>query len=72
MTVTAYAGAFNQVGQQRKNRRRIALGRRRLTNGQTNFTLRMGHASQAVDQHQNIQTLIAEILCNHMGHVRRF
>ena len=32
----------------------------------------MGHAGQAVDQHQHVFTLVAEILGNHMGQVRGF
>ena len=70
--MTAYASALNQIGQQGKHRRWITFGCGGFANGQANFTLGMCHTCQAVDQHQNIQALIAKIFGNDMRHVRGF
>ena len=72
MSMTTDTGAFNQIGQQSKHRRRVAFGGGRLANGQANFALRMGHACEAVDQHQDVQALVAKVFGNHVRHVRCF
>ena len=64
------ACALDQIRQQREHRRRVALGGRRLADRQAHLALRMGHACQAVDQHQHILALVPKILGDHMRQVR--
>ena len=48
------AGAFEQRRQQREHRRRIALGRRRLAGGQTDFALRHREARHRIHHQQDV------------------
>ena len=70
MAMTAHTPTLNQVGKQGEHRRWIPFGSRRLANRQTDLALCMGHAGQAVTQHQDVLALVTEILGNHMRHVR--
>ncbi len=69
-TVFASTSAFEQARQRCKHRRRISLGRGRLTNRQAHFAPRHGHASHRVHHQQDIFALIAEVLGNGGRHQR--
>ena len=68
-TLSAHASPLDQVGQQGKHRRWIAFGGGWFAHGQTNFTLGVGDAGQAVDQHEHVFALVAEVFGDHMGQV---
>ena len=63
---------FDQLRQFGKHRGRVALGSGWLADGQTDFTLRMGDAGQAVDQHQHVFALVAKVFGHDMRQVRPF
>lgn len=48
----------------------VAFGGRRFANSQADFALGVRHPRQAVDQHQHVFTLVAEVFGDHMRHVR--
>src|SRR6202035_3036798 len=56
-------GAFEDFGQQREDRRRVAFLAGRLSGSQTDFALRHRQTSHRVQYHQYILALIAEVLC---------
>jgi hypothetical protein len=58
------ASTFHQLRQACENRRRIALGRRRLTDGERDFALRLGKARQRVQQQKYLQAAIAKVFCD--------
>ena len=60
-TIRAVTGAFDQLRQTGKNRRRIAARHRRLADSQRDFALCHGVAGQRVHDQQHVLALIAEI-----------
>ncbi len=55
------AGTLHQLGQLGEHRRRIALGGRRLADGQGDFPLGLGETCQGIHQQQDVLALVAKI-----------
>jgi hypothetical protein len=62
LIVMAVAGAFDIGGERAKHRGRVALGGRRLADGEADLSQRHGDAGQAVDHEQDMMPLTAPIL----------
>ena len=63
----AGAGALQQFRQQREDRRRVALGGRRLADGQPDLALRHGEAGHRVHHQVDPAALVAEVLGDGRG-----
>ncbi|MNE14883.1 hypothetical protein D3C80_1077780 [compost metagenome] len=54
-------GPLHQLGQLGENRRRVALGGRRLADGQGDLALSLGKTRQRVHQQQDVLALVAKV-----------
>ena len=65
------SGTLQQLGKQGKYRRRIAARGRRLAGGQPDLALRRGKARERIHDQQHIASLVAKILGDGRGRMRR-
>jgi hypothetical protein len=64
-------GALEDLGDQREDARRVALGRRRLARGQADLALGLAQARERVHHQQHLPSAVAEILGDRAGELGR-
>ena len=66
MAITPHARPLNQIGEKTEDGGWITFGRRRLTHGKTDLSLRVRNTGHTVQQQQNMTPLIPKIFTHQM------